>query len=99
MNAASRIPSVEVVPLAERMRYMLGFRLVLVPVVALVTWLSSEDLEATATAIALVTVAYISASVVGHVIWRAARRGGLAVFTLMLLTDGVYLAWTSYATG
>jgi diguanylate cyclase (GGDEF)-like protein len=94
-----RIPSAEVVPLAERLRYMLAFRFVLVPVVALVTYLSRESLEASMVAVALVTVGYLAASVAGHLAWRASRRGGLVLFTAMLLADGLYLAWTSYATG
>jgi two-component system, cell cycle response regulator len=99
MTPGARIPSAEVVPLAERMRYMLAFRFILVPVVALVTYLSRESLETTVSAIALATVVYLAQSVIGHIAWRASKRGGLWLFTGMLLADGVYLAWTSYATG
>ena len=99
MNSGPRIPSAEVVPLAERMRYMLALRFVVVPVVVLVTYLSHESLETSVMAIALATAGYLVVSVLGHLAWRAASRGGLWLFTGMLLADGVYLAWTSYATG
>ena len=99
MSKSHKIPSAEVVPLADRMRYMQGFRFSLVPVVALVVWLSRDSLETSAAALALVTAVYLVVSVGAHVAWRASRRGGLVVFTAMLLADGVYLAWTSYATG
>jgi len=99
MSKSQKIPSAEVVPLADRMRYMQGFRFSLVPVVALVAWLSRDQLQASAGALALVMAVYLVMSVAAHVAWRASRRGGLIVFTAMLLADGAFLAWTSYATG
>lgn len=99
MSKSPKIPSAEVVPLADRMRYMQGFRFSLVPVVGLVVWLSRDALQASASTLALVTAAYLVTSVGAHVAWRASRRCGLIVFTAMLLVDGAFLAWTSYATG
>ena len=52
MSTNHKIPSAEVVPLADRMRYMQGFRFSLVPVVALVVWLSRDALQASLGALA-----------------------------------------------
>ena len=46
-----------------------------------------------------VTAVYLALSGLSHLAWRVSRRGGLALFGAMLMIDGVYLAWTSYATG
>ena len=99
MSENKKIPSAEVVPLADRMRYMQGFRFSLVPVVALIVWLSRDVLQGGIVALAIVAAAYLTLVLVAHVAWRASRRGGLAVFTGMLLADGAFLAWASYATG
>jgi diguanylate cyclase (GGDEF)-like protein len=89
----------ELVPIADRMRYMQGFRLLLVLAVALVALIAGDTLEATPIALVVVTAGYLALSGVSHLAWRVSRRGGLALFGMMLMIDGVYLAWTSYATG
>ncbi|HEX2233820.1 MAG TPA: GAF domain-containing protein, partial [Thermoleophilaceae bacterium] len=99
MSKADRIPSAEVVPLADRMRYMQVFRLILVAVVALVVALSPESHHAGPEAFALVTLAFMGLSLGAHLAWRVSRGAGLALFTGMLIVDGIYLAWTAYATG
>jgi two-component system, cell cycle response regulator len=99
MSETNKIPSAEVVPLADRMRYMQAFRFSLVPVVALAVWITRNSLETGVKVVVAVTAIYLLLAVLGHVAWRASSRGGLFIFTAMLLSDGVYLAWTSYATG
>jgi diguanylate cyclase (GGDEF)-like protein len=46
-----------------------------------------------------VTGIYLALTLAGHGVWRLSRRGGLGVFGLALIVDGVFLAWASYATG
>jgi diguanylate cyclase (GGDEF)-like protein len=99
MSKAAKIPSAEVVPIADRTRYMQAFRLALLPVVALVAWLSRDKLDTSGTALALVTAGYLAMSLVAHLAWRVSRRGALALFSGMLIVDGLYLAWASYVTG
>ncbi len=99
MSKAARVPSAEVVPIADRTRYMQAFRLALLPVVGLVAWLSRDSLDTSGTALALVTVAYLAMSLVAHLAWQVSRRGALALFSGMLIVDGLYLAWASYVTG
>jgi diguanylate cyclase (GGDEF)-like protein len=99
MSKAERIPAAEVVPLADRMRYMQVFRLVLVAVVAFVVALSPESHHAGPEAFAAITVTFMALSLGAHLAWRVSRGAGLALFTGMLIVDGIYLAWTAYATG
>lgn len=99
MSENHKTPSTDVVPLADRMRYMQWFRFSLMPVVALAVWITRNSLEASVKVVVTITGLYLLTSLFGHVAWRASSRGGLLLFTTMLLTDGVYLAWTSYATG
>ena len=98
MSKNHKIPSAEVVPLADRMRYMQAFRFSLVPVVALAVWLPATRSRPSVTALAAVTPPTSRVGAGPRGVARVAR-GGLFIFTAMLLGDGVYLAWTSYATG
>ena len=43
--------------------------------------------------------AYVGLSFATHIAWKVTGRGGIALFGGMLIVDGVYLAWASYATG
>jgi two-component system, cell cycle response regulator len=98
MSKEARIPSAEVVPLNDRMRYMQVFRLVLVAVVALVAGLSPDSLESGPEALAIVTFAYMGLALGVHLAWRMAHKVGVTLFTGLLIVDGLYLAWASYAT-
>jgi diguanylate cyclase (GGDEF)-like protein len=89
----------DLVPIADRMRYMQVFRLLLALAVGLVALIAGDSLEATPIALVIGTAAYLAMSGITHLAWRVSRRGGLALFSVMLMVDGVYLAWTSYATG
>ena len=89
----------ELVPITDRLRYMQGFRFVLAAVVGVVAALSQGSLETSALELGALTGAYLVLSLVTHVAWRVSRRGGLALFGFMLMVDGAYLAWVSYATG
>ena len=89
----------ELVPIADRMRYMQVFRLSLALAVGIVAVIVGDRLEAAPLVLVTVTTAYLGLSGLSHLAWRVSRRGGLALFGAMLMLDGVYLAWTSYATG
>jgi two-component system cell cycle response regulator len=89
----------ELVPIADRMRYMQGFRVLLAIAVALVAAIVGDKLTITPLLLGAVTGAYLATSGLTHLAWRVSRRGGLALFGMMLMIDGVYLAWTSWATG
>jgi diguanylate cyclase (GGDEF)-like protein len=89
----------DLVPITDRLRYMQGFRLLLVAVVGLVAWLSRDSLESSAAELGALSGGYLALSLLTHAAWRVSRRGALALFGFMLIVDGVYLAWVSYATG
>src|SRR5215212_4036465 len=89
----------ELVPLAERLRYMLLFRLLAVAGVAAATSLAREHVLAPERTIALATAGYLALALVAHAAWRLTRRRGTSVFGLMLIADGAFLAWAAYATG
>src|SRR5829696_9155092 len=89
----------ELVPIADRLRYMLGFRALVAIGVGLSTVLAAGDLLAPAKLIGLATAGFVVLAVLSHVVWQISRRGGAAVFGGMLMIDGAYLAWTAYATG
>jgi diguanylate cyclase (GGDEF)-like protein len=89
----------ELVPLADRLRYMLAFRLLAAAGVVLAIPLMHDDLFEPASTIAAVSAAFVLLALAAHVSWRLARRRGTELFGLMLIADGAYLAWAAYATG
>ena len=91
--------SSELVPLAERIRYMQMFRFGLSLVVILIAALTPELLEVGLRDLAPGVGLYLLISLVGEWLWRSTRKRGLPLFGAMLMIDGIYLAWLSYATG
>jgi diguanylate cyclase (GGDEF)-like protein len=89
----------ELVPIADRLRYLQAFRFLLAAIVGFAAWVQRDELTADWTAIVLVTAGYLGGTLLIHGAWRIAKRAGLAAFGGMLIVDGVYLAWTSWATG
>src|SRR4051812_36422722 len=89
----------ELVPIADRMRYMQAFRLLLVVAVGGVAAIVGGRLHTTVVTLAAVSAVYLGLSGITHLAWRVSRKAGQALFAAMLMVDGVYLAWTSYATG
>jgi len=89
----------ELVPIADRLRYLQAFRFVLVALVALTAYVERDTLTARPRDLLMVTAAYLFGSLIIHGVWRLASRAGMAAFSLLLIVDGVYLAWSSWATG
>jgi diguanylate cyclase (GGDEF)-like protein len=101
MNEAgpSRVAN-DVVPLADRLRYMRIFRVALVAtVVAFGVGAPAVLGLRTLAPLAPWTAAYLAASLAAEGAWRLIRGRALALFGATLIVDGVYLAWVSYATG
>ncbi|MGI8707598.1 MAG: diguanylate cyclase [Actinomycetota bacterium] len=90
--------STDLVPISERIRYMQLLRLGVAVVVLLASWLVPGALGAGFDKLALVTVAYVVASLAGEAMWRFTRRSTV-LFGTLLIVDGLYLAWISYLTG
>jgi diguanylate cyclase (GGDEF)-like protein len=89
----------ELVPIADRLRYMQVFRLCVVAAVAAIAGFSSASLIVGTGELAGVTAAYVVLAGATHLAWRVSRRGGLALFGFMLMVDGIYLALAAYAAG
>ena len=88
----------EIVPIADRLRYMRLFRIAAaVLIVAFSNLVSdpSDDVEK----LTAITPAYVVIALLSDLAWRRSRRVGVFVFGGMLMIDGVYLAWASYVTG
>lgn len=87
-----------IVPLADRVRYMRWVRGTLV-----VSVLAFAILPATRTAglpsLIAVSGGFVLVSVGGELVWRRRGGRGLYLFSAMLISDGAYLAWATYATG
>ena len=100
MNAtATQWKAGDIVPLADRLRYMLGFRLGAAALVVAYVALGWAGGPADLQTLGLASAAYVLLSMVGSLVWF--RLGGRALFLFgaMLITDGVYLAGVSFATG
>ena len=89
----------ELVPIAERLRYMQGFRFLLVAVVGLAAYVSRDVLDAPALLVAGVCAAYVAITSMAMTTSRLSREGATRSFGLVLILDGVFLAWASYVTG
>ena len=94
-----RLSSADLVPLADRMRYLQGFRALVAVAVVAVAWLSADRLDGTLGGVALVTAAYVVLTIATLAARWLPRGGTVALFGLTLMLDGVYLAWASYVTG
>jgi diguanylate cyclase (GGDEF)-like protein len=100
MSAARTVTTTgELVPIADRLRYLQGFRLLLAAVVAACAIAGSQDLEVPLVAVAGVTTAYLVTTIVALLGWRMSRTGATRLFGMVLILDGVYLGWSSYVTG
>ncbi|HEX2087847.1 MAG TPA: sensor domain-containing diguanylate cyclase [Solirubrobacteraceae bacterium] len=86
----------ELVPLADRMRYMRVFRLLAaLAVVGACLALPELRREPLSTALT-VTGGYLGIALVGEAIWRLVSRRALPLFGALVVFDAVYLAWAAY---
>jgi two-component system, cell cycle response regulator len=96
----ARVQTTDLVPLAERVRYMQLFRVGTLALVVLYALLvSGTRLGPGLTGLLAASAAYMLLAVGAEAFWQLSRRRGLALFGAMLILDGLYLASVSYATG
>ena len=94
----SALPS-EMVSLSERLSLMLIVRVAMV-VVAMTSGYFGVKMESGAAGSLLgVSAVYVAVSLLCEGLRRVGGGRGLVVIGLMLLVDGVYLGWVTYATG
>ena len=89
----------DIVPLADRQRYMMGFRVLAAGLALLFAGLGWAGSTTDFAELALVSGAYLGLSLVATFVWFRIGGRGLFLFGAMLITDGVYLAWTVFVTG
>jgi diguanylate cyclase (GGDEF)-like protein len=89
----------ELVPLAQRMRYMRIFRLSLGAAVVAFAAFAPDVVHAGPLALAKGAVAWVLTSFVAEGLWRLLKTRGLFLFGAMLIMDGVFLAWMAYLSG
>jgi diguanylate cyclase (GGDEF)-like protein len=101
MTVSSKIRTVadELVPLAQRMRYMRLFRVALSVGVVLFAAYAPDVVGAAPMAVGKGAAVYLLLSFAADGAWRLLGRRGLFLFGAMLILDGVFLAWMAYLTG
>ncbi len=91
--------AMEIVPLADRLRWMLGVRLavVLLPVVA---WLVTGDrADRSPAALRVPGAVLLAVGLLLHGLSGRGRRWAVAAITVPVILDAVYLGWALYLTG
>ena len=94
----SALPS-EMVSLSERLSLMLIVRVAMVIVAATAGSFGVEMEQGAASSLMMVSAVYVGISILCECLRRVGGGRGLVVIGLMLLVDGVYLGWVTYATG
>ena len=89
----------EIVPIADRARYMDGFRAALVALVAAIAMAAPAAVTVPRTTLVYTTAGYAALALVARLLSAAAPRVSLLAFGGMLLVDGAFLAWSGYVTG
>ena len=89
----------EIVPLADRIRYMQWLRGALAAGVLLAALLSPETRVVGLTHLLVASGGYIALSLAAEALWRRWPGRGLLLFGGMLLMDGLYLAGAVHLTG
>jgi len=89
----------EYTALGDRMLLLLAMRVALAAIVIAWSSLRPELLGMPLPLLSAVSIAYVVASILGEVARRRFFRRGLVILSVTLLIDGVFLAWSMYATG
>jgi two-component system, cell cycle response regulator len=92
-------PTVEIASISERMVYMQALRVVFACVVLASATFADQIIGASVRDLVLPTAAYLVCSAAIEVARGFEGRRGIPTVMLMLLIDGVFLAWLMYLTG
>ncbi len=89
----------DLVPLSERMRYLLGYRLV-AAVSVVVYVLAVPPAEGFDPGrVAVIAGVYVGVTTACHLAWRSLRGRALLLLGVVLLLDGFFIATAAYLTG
>ena len=100
MSSRTTSATNELVSLEERFQYTQALRLVLAAMVVAFGMLAPGERTVGIGMLVLTTGVYLGLGLLGHGAWHLwGRKCGVTLFGVMLIVDGPYLAWSSYATG
>ena len=99
VNSRIRTVSDELVPLAQRMRYMRLFRVAICFVVVAFAGYAPDVVRAAPLQLGKGVAVYLAVSFLAEGVWRLLGKRGLYLFGAMLIVDGIFLAWMAYLTG
>jgi diguanylate cyclase (GGDEF)-like protein len=94
---AAPASAADLVPLAERLRWLWLFRVAALVSVATFVPVQQDALLLGPGLIALGTAGYLVVQALLQAVWQAGRDRGLRLFGSVLVVDGIYLAWVAYA--
>ncbi len=97
-NMKGPLPS-EMVSLAERLSHMLVVRTTFVLVILSSGFFGVRVVGVAYQQVLILSALYLSLALAIEGLRRSMRRRGLVLISTMLLIDGLYLAWTMYASG
>jgi diguanylate cyclase (GGDEF)-like protein len=92
------LPS-DMVSLAERLYHMLAVRATFVVVTLSAGLLGVKVVGVAYRQVLVLSALYVALAVAIEGLRRSSRRRGLVLISVMLLVDGLYLAWCMYASG
>lgn len=88
----------ELVPIADRMRYLQNLRLVSA-VAVLAYAVAAGDPGLPLVPVLGVSVAYVALGYASQMAWRLSRAGGVTLFSITVMADGLYLTGAAYSSG
>lgn len=89
-------PSLDLVPLTERMRLMALFRVMAVAILLISWWALPWTRGVSFPLLAGVGVAYLAVMAGAHQAWRRLTRRAPGIFGLTAMADGLFLTWATY---
>lgn len=98
-GTTARSQQIEIAPLAERMNYLQALRVSFAFLVLGSGVFASDVVGATASDLLLPTAGYLLLSGAMEGLRRVDEGRGLRIIQLGLLVDGLFLVWSTYATG
>ena len=101
MSGSQRVRTIvdEIVPLAQRVRAMRIFRLALTIGVTAYAAYAPQVASVPVIAIAAGAGLYLAFTLLIEGVWRLTGGRSLLLFGIMLIADGIFLAWLVYGTG
>ncbi|MBK5306562.1 MAG: diguanylate cyclase [Frankiaceae bacterium] len=89
----------DLVPLAERMRWLWLFRIAALGTIAIFAPAAADQLLVSGSAIAAGSAGYLLVQLTLDLVWRFSRSRRLRLFGALLVCDGIFLGWIAYAAG